>query len=500
MVENKKPKNITIPSGGSSTYSEITRGQPRGRGNLLKSPLFRLTRTKRLSSSAVGRNNTEKIPITATTNNNSIKMYMHGRSDGKNHNSSVSNDVMTKIIKNNSSCERKDRVKDLDNNNIVTNKIEQVENKINNSVIKLDISDIESNSNKDLPLRKRPLHASTHLSIVVTRGEVVVEYHDKDEESGEQKQSSPHRQPSTYRNTKPKQANETLNSAIVTTFSPHSQSNISHSDTKITTMEESKGTIVSSVSSSKRSIVKKGILKRRNSRITYHHPQRTLPPPNPPPGYDVKSLWRKDYSMHSVTTGHHQQRLRFPHAKRVSFDEASMTEQLQRSHQRRRTRHKRREAFGMLATAMPAIFAVSILLATSLVPLPQSPSQPKASTSPGREDVRLSKPPIFDVASRMWEYIIDAEEQSPTIGVSIRESSIDKGATTFSFDSIWSARKPTSLDLDLTAKVAFGDARPEDERIFIDQEVTMKKEESTVKSRNSILRALSHNLLYDIQP
>ena len=33
MVENKKPKNITIPSGGSSTYSDITRGQARGRGN-----------------------------------------------------------------------------------------------------------------------------------------------------------------------------------------------------------------------------------------------------------------------------------------------------------------------------------------------------------------------------------------------------------------------------------------------------------------------------------
>ena len=33
MVENKKPKNITIPSGGSSTYSDITRGQARGRGS-----------------------------------------------------------------------------------------------------------------------------------------------------------------------------------------------------------------------------------------------------------------------------------------------------------------------------------------------------------------------------------------------------------------------------------------------------------------------------------
>ena len=33
MVENKKPKNITIPSGGSSTYSDITRGQARGQGN-----------------------------------------------------------------------------------------------------------------------------------------------------------------------------------------------------------------------------------------------------------------------------------------------------------------------------------------------------------------------------------------------------------------------------------------------------------------------------------
>ena len=33
MIENKKPKNITIPSGGSSTYSNITRGQTKGRGN-----------------------------------------------------------------------------------------------------------------------------------------------------------------------------------------------------------------------------------------------------------------------------------------------------------------------------------------------------------------------------------------------------------------------------------------------------------------------------------
>ena len=33
MVENKKPKDITIPSGGSSTYSDITQGQAKGRGN-----------------------------------------------------------------------------------------------------------------------------------------------------------------------------------------------------------------------------------------------------------------------------------------------------------------------------------------------------------------------------------------------------------------------------------------------------------------------------------
>ena len=34
MVENKKPKNISVPSGGRSTYSDITSGQPKqGRGN-----------------------------------------------------------------------------------------------------------------------------------------------------------------------------------------------------------------------------------------------------------------------------------------------------------------------------------------------------------------------------------------------------------------------------------------------------------------------------------
>ena len=36
MVKNKKPKNISVPSGGSSTYSDITRGHPkqaRGNGN-----------------------------------------------------------------------------------------------------------------------------------------------------------------------------------------------------------------------------------------------------------------------------------------------------------------------------------------------------------------------------------------------------------------------------------------------------------------------------------
>ena len=32
MVKNK-PKNISVPSGGRSTYSDITSGQPKGRGN-----------------------------------------------------------------------------------------------------------------------------------------------------------------------------------------------------------------------------------------------------------------------------------------------------------------------------------------------------------------------------------------------------------------------------------------------------------------------------------
>ena len=414
--EKDRSTNLAIDSDSSNIDScsvvtpkvcSGTSGGTNKKASILKSPLLRLTRTKKRSSGAVVKENGEQIPII-----NSSSSGTNG-SSSNNENSSASKYDKTKINdtileENTSGCEKEDHIHCHDNdtyNNVSTNPIDYDDDDINVNVNvndrgKLNMSDIESDEeelkkgletnrrsnshikNKDLPLKSRPLHASTNLSIVVTRNEVVVEYRDKDQEGGGQKQSSPDLQPSVGRDEA-----TTLTSAT------------------------SKSNYISSTSTSKRYIVRKGIMKRpRDSNIAYHHPQK---PNHPPPGYDVKSLWRKDYTANSTTDREYpHQRLRSQPSKRVSFDEVSLTEQFKLSQLRRQTRHKRRGVFDMLAMAMPVILpyliAISILLASSLVPLPQSPSlsssQPKVITPSEKEVEILPNPPIiFDLASRMWD-------------------------------------------------------------------------------------------------
>jgi hypothetical protein len=72
-------------------------------------------------------------------------------------------------------------------------------------------------------------------------------------------------------------------------------------------------------------------------------------------------------------------------------------------------RFKRREVLDHIFTALPMIFAVSILVASSFVPLPQSKLSSSSSTQPKVNElneslvVKLPRPVIIDVASRMWD-------------------------------------------------------------------------------------------------
>jgi hypothetical protein len=404
--------SVVTPKVCSGTSSSTNK-----KASILKSPLLRLTRTKKRSSGAVVKENAEQIPTTNNAIINSSSSGTNGSSSNNNENSSACKDDKTKINDtiiedNTSACEKEDHIHCHDNdtyNNVSANPIDYDDDDIKVKVNvtdrgKLNISDIESDEeefkkgletnrksdshikNKDLPLKSRPLHASTNLSIVVTRNEVVVEYRDKDQEGGGQKQSSPDLQLSVGRDETTTPTNATSKSNSISS---------------------------ASTSTSKRYIVRKGIMKRpRDSNIAYHHPQK---PNHPPPGYDVKSLWRKDYTANSTTDREYpHQRLRSQPTKRVSFDEVSLTTQFQLSELRRQTRHKRLGLFDMLAMAIPVLLpyliAISILLASSLVPLPQSPSssssssQSKVITSSEKEVEILQKPPIiFDLASRMWD-------------------------------------------------------------------------------------------------
>jgi len=403
---------------------------------------------------------------------------------------------------------------------------------VNARSIKLNISDIDSDeeetktgletnrkpesnhfqnlmtTHRNLPLRLRPLHVSTNLSVVVTRDEVVIEYRDKEENTSKEKsQSLPYCKLSANKDSL---TTANSNSIIENIFSPLNRSTLSRPPNKIVTAETTSRK-TSSALASKRSIARKGIMKRqRNSSITYHHPQRPLPPPNyPPPGYDVKSLWRKDYNMN------HNAILRSEPTKRVSFDEASLAKQLQLSQQRRRTRIKGYEFFDMLSTAMPIIFAISILLASSFVPLPQSKSlssspQPKASTSPVPVVVRLPKlPVIIDFASRMWdERKLHEIPNNPDDDITIRigKDNINIQPVSTTTREVWTFfadQKETKTDFDITAEhdyniwenrklVSDGTSiSNDDSHLENDSIVIGRKVNSTLKLHKPVLRALS---------
>ncbi|MGK3754072.1 MAG: hypothetical protein ACI8RD_006380 [Bacillariaceae sp.] len=512
--------SVITPKVCSGTSSSTNK-----KASILKSPLLRLTRTKKRSSGAVVR---EKTPPTNNAIINSSSSGTNGSSTN-NDNSSASNDDKTKIhdtiIEDNTSgCEKEDHIHCHDNdndtyNNVSANPIDYDDDDINVNVNvnvndrgRLNISDIESDEDefkKGIETNRkssRPLHASTNLSIVVTRNEVVVEYRDKDQEGDRQKQSSPDLQPSVGSDEKTTPTNATSKSNSINTSAP------------------------TSTSKRFRYIVRKGIMKRpRDSNITYHHPQK---PNHPPPGYDVKSLWRKDYTANSTTDREYpHQRLRSQPTKRVSFDEVSLTEQFQLSQLRRQTRHKRRGVFDMLAMVMPVILpyliAISILLASSLVPLPQSPSsssQPKVVMSSEQEVEILPKPPIiFDLASRMWDErklraatkISDRDETNKSSNedyitgrtgkdkinrqpFDARKKSITDTQQQISAGSMRNKSKnPTDKTVATVSVVV--DKRKSKTNTYLDstasqdegREVATKNKNSTVQRRNPVVRVLS---------
>lgn len=317
------------------------------KGSILKSPLLRLTRTKQRSHT--GNDARTRVNNCSASSDNG---FVKGRG-----------------------------ISDIESDQDKTNQIPKIGS----------IQNVMTN-NKDLELKPKPMDAS-NLSVVVTRDEVVVKYRNKDEDRSDQKQSSQFCSKSVDRDVLLTTSNVNSKCVIEKTFGPLNRSALYPTDKKITPIETQK---------------RKGIMKRqRYSNLAYHHPQRqrALPPPNyPPPGYDVKTLWRRDYNTRYGTT-----KLGSKPNKRVSFDEASLTEQSQLSQQRRRMRFKRREVLDHIFTALPMIFAVSILVASSFVPLPQSKLSSSSSTQPKVNElneslvVKLPRPVIIDVASRMWD-------------------------------------------------------------------------------------------------
>ena len=99
--------------------------------------------------------------------------------------------------------------------------------------------------------------------------------------------------------------------------------------------------------------------------------------------------------------------------KRVTFDEALLTEQYKSSKMRRQVRYEHRQSlFGILSVIMPLILpyvvAILILVVSSMVPLPSAQRQQQSSIPLQIELVNESTlptthPVIYDVASRMWD-------------------------------------------------------------------------------------------------
>ncbi len=162
----------------------------------------------------------------------------------------------------------------------------------------------------------------------------------------------------------------------------------------------------------------KGIMKRpRHSKIKYHHPQRPLPPPRPPPGYrEVNSSPKSCATATSIDSGYSSSGNQPLMRKRVSFNEQELVEQFNMSRLRRKAKYDKRRSFlGILSMAMPVVMpylmAVLILVASSMVPLPtdqnyQQQRQESFSLQPEFEShlPKPAQPPIFmDVGSRMWE-------------------------------------------------------------------------------------------------
>mmetsp|Transcript_20159 Transcript_20159/g.47332 ORF Transcript_20159/g.47332 Transcript_20159/m.47332 type:complete len:596 (+) Transcript_20159:174-1961(+) len=271
--------------------------------------------------------------------------------------------------------------------------------------------------------------ATTNLSIVLKGNDILVEYH-SDQRKGKDSSLKGAIQESSGGDAAKIMSTPPADSIISNLFSPlgFKPNDDAHAPVANTT----------SSSQNQRSPLPlpKGIIKRgRDSNLTYHHPRRPLPPPNPPPGYKGASSplsWTSgDSSVCSIELQRQYSTAPPPDQsnvkkKRVSFDEASLLEQYNWSKLRREARYEdRRKIYGMLHMAMPVIMpyliAISILVASSMVPLPKSQRPHKhqiLQSLPSETELvnegemlsryfetttRSSTPVIFDIGSRMWD-------------------------------------------------------------------------------------------------
>jgi len=282
--------------------------------------------------------------------------------------------------------------------------------------------------------------STTHLSIVVTGHDIVVEY--LDDKDGEHKESSYNEGIQQESDQGAAAAAEmvtqapTTNSIMATLLSP-----LGLSPVNVVTKPSSGDSTTTTTSSASCSHQEhqprrpKGIMKRpRDSNITYHHPRRPLPPPLPPPGFLNKNS-SLSWSTENAIGGRQSPSISIRLKKRVSFDEDLLMKQYKMSQMRRQARRRdKRSVSGILYMAMPIILpylvAVLILVASSMVPLPTpqtktstittaTPKKSRLPRSPGpaRENMAgistESKPPpiIIDIASRMWEERKKSDEE-----------------------------------------------------------------------------------------